>query len=218
MIYTHIYNIYILVYIWLGMPLKRWGSRAGLGGFQGGGYRGDQAGGFAPRTPISSRPLARPPGGRRQKSYFWIKNIFYFFRCYFPEIKSACGRAPRRLVLVFLWRINSGKPLNEKALFHEKGSKYQKCWSKMLYFDGLGWKYDGEYINIRSFCLRRFCLMRHMRLIFSKSFFFPKNRFWGGWAFSWFFGIFGQKWFFPKMNQKCLGVVGEHPRPISNHF
>ena len=55
------------------------------------------------------------------------KHILFSFRCYCPEIKRACGPAPRRLVLGFLWRINSGKALNEKALFHEKGPKYPTC-------------------------------------------------------------------------------------------
>merc|ERR1712091_789494 len=36
-----------------------------------------QAGGYAPRTPISSRPLARPPGGP-------ICPIFSYISIYFP--------------------------------------------------------------------------------------------------------------------------------------
>ena len=33
-----------------------------------------------------------------------------------------------------------------------------------------------------------------------------------------FSGIFNEKWVFPKMTQKCLGLLGGHPWPIRTHI
>ena len=61
------------------------------------------------------------------KSY---KNLhFMCFSLRFSKLKSACGRATRQLVLVFLWGTNSGKVQND--LFHEKLSYSQNVEAKI---------------------------------------------------------------------------------------